>query len=173
MSDKQQVFVRRRLEAVAGLLALGLLLLLVRAVDLQWLQADYLTSLAEKQRYRQYTAIAPRGPILDSKGRTLAESVEIPSIAAMADEVPADRVAELARALGFSTLKVEKKLKRRHGFIWLARQVPPSIAEKVVALKIPGVRVEKEWRRYHPLGPETGHLVGFVESGGGSGREGV
>ena len=172
MSDRQQLFVRRRIEAVAGLLALGLLLLLVRAVDLQWLQADYLTSLAEKQRYRQYTAIAPRGPILDSKGRTLAESVEIPSIAAMADEVPADRVAELARALGFPTAKVAKKLKKRHGFIWLARQVPPSIAEKVVALNIPGIRVEKEWRRYHPLGPETGHLLGFVGIDG-KGLEGV
>lgn len=162
MSDKQQVFVRRRIEAVAGLLGLGLLLLLVRAVDLQWLQADYLTSLAEKQRYRQFTVAAPRGPILDSKGRTLAESVEIPSIAAMADEVPSERVAELARALGLPAKKVERKLNRRSGFVWLARQVPPSVAEKVTALNISGVRIEKEWRRYHPLGPETGHLLGFV-----------
>ena len=162
MSDKQQIFVRRRIEAVAGLLVLGLVLLLVRAVDLQWLQADYLTSLAEKQRYRQFTAVAPRGSILDSKNRTLAESVETPSIAAMADEVPAERMADLARALGLPSKKVEGKLKKRHGFVWLARQVPPMIAEKVMALNIPGVRMEKEWRRYHPLGPETGHLLGFV-----------
>nr|WP_241697666.1 penicillin-binding transpeptidase domain-containing protein [Mariprofundus sp. NF] len=144
------------------MLALGMVLLLVRAVDLQWLQADYLTSLAEKQRYRQFTAVAPRGAILDSKSRTLAESVETPSIAAMADEVPAERIADLARALGLSSKKVERKLKKRHGFVWLARQVPPMIAEKVMALNIPGVRMEKEWRRYHPLGPETGHLLGFV-----------
>ncbi|ATX78854.1 peptidoglycan synthetase FtsI [Mariprofundus aestuarium] len=172
MSDKQQVFVRRRIEAVAGLLALGLVMLLVRAVDLQWLQADYLTSLAEKQRYRQFTAVAPRGPILDSKGRTLAESVEIPSIAAMADEVPAGRVNELARALGLPSEKVDRKLNKRHGFVWLARQVPPSIARKVMALNIPGVRMETEWRRYHPMGPETGHLLGFVGIDG-KGLEGV
>ena len=172
MSDKQQVFVRRRIEAVAGLLALGLVMLLVRAVDLQWLQADYLTSLAEKQRYRQFTAVAPRGPILDSKGRTLAESVEIPSIAAMADEVPAERVNELARALGLPSEKVGRKLNKRHGFVWLARQVPPSIARKVMALNIPGVRMETEWRRYHPMGPETGHLLGFVGIDG-KGLEGV
>ncbi|GAV19538.1 cell division protein FtsI [Mariprofundus micogutta] len=172
MSDKQQVFVRRRIEAVAGLLLLGLLLLVVRAVDLQWLQSERLTTLAEKQRYREYTALAPRGSILDSKGRTLAESVEIPSIAAMADEVPAERMGELASALGLSKKRVQKKLAKRKGFVWLARQVPPSVADRVMALNIPGVRNEKEWRRYQPLGPETGHLLGFVGIDG-KGLEGV
>ena len=170
--DKDNVFVRRRIEALAGVLVLGLLLLLVRAVDLQWMQADTLSAKAEKQRYREYTMMAPRGPILDQKGRTLAESVEIPSIAAMADEVPAARMRELARALGLPLKKVSHKLRKRKGFVWLARQVPPSVAEKVMALNIPGVRQEQEWRRYQPLGPQTGHLLGFVGVDG-RGLEGV
>ncbi len=172
MIDKQQIFIRRRIEAVAGLLVLGLLLLAVRAVDLQWVQSDRLTTMAEKQRYREYTALAPRGSIYDSKGRTLAESVEIPSIAAMADEVPAERMGELASALGLSKQQVQRKLGKRKGFVWLARQVPPSVAARVMALNIPGVRHEKEWRRYQPLGPETGHLLGFVGIDG-KGLEGV
>ena len=172
MSDKQQIYIRRRIETVAGLLALGLLLLVVRAVDLQWLQSERLSTLAEKQRYREYEALAPRGSIYDSKGRTLAESVEIPSIAVMADEVPAERIGELASALGLSKKRVQRKLGKRKGFVWLARQVTPSVAERVMALNIPGVRHEKEWRRYHPLGPETGHLLGFVGIDG-KGLEGV
>lgn len=172
MSDQKQLFVRRRIEAVAGLVGLGMLMLLVRAVDLQVLQSDELTARAEKQRYRQYTAVAPRGQILDSKGRTLAESVEIPSIAVIADEVPVERIGELARALGRSSASVKKRLDGRRGFVWLARQVPPSVAKRVMALEIPGVRLEKEWRRYHPLGPETGHLLGFVGIDG-KGLEGV
>jgi len=166
------VFVRRRIEAIAGLLVLGLLMLIVRAVDLQWVQADSLSAKAEKQRYREYTMMAPRGPILDQKGRTLAESVEIPSIAAMADEVPAERIRELARALGLPVKKVRHKLRKRKGFVWLVRQVPPSVAEQVMALNIPGVREEQEWRRYQPLGPQTGHLLGFVGVDG-RGLEGV
>ncbi|MFQ5519007.1 MAG: penicillin-binding protein [Mariprofundus sp.] len=172
MSGKEQVYIRRRIEVIAGLLALGMLMLVVRAVDLQWMQAEHLTNLAEKQRYRQFTSLAPRGPILDQKGRTLAESVDIPSIAALAEEVPAERVAELASALGMSKQKLRKKLTRRSGFVWLARQVPPSVADQVAALNIPGVRQETEWRRYHPLGPETGHLLGFVGVDG-RGLEGV
>jgi len=172
VSRNEQIYVRRRIEAVAGLLLLGLLLLAVRAVDLQWLQADVLSAKAEKQRYREYTIMAPRGPILDSQGRTLAESVEIPSIAAIADEVPVERVGALAKALGLSASKLKRKLRKRKGFVWLARQVPPSVAEKVMALNIPGIRREQEWRRYQPLGPETGHLLGFVGIDG-RGLEGV
>jgi len=166
------IYVRRRIEVIAGLMMLGLLLLVVRAVDLQWVQADQLSARAEKQRYREYTVMAPRGPILDQKGRTLAESVEIPSIAVMADEVPASRIRELAGALGQSMKKIKHKLRHRKGFVWLARQVSPAVAGKVLALKIPGVRQEQEWRRYQPLGPQTGHLLGFVGLDG-RGLEGV
>ena len=172
MKNNEDTFIRRRIEAVAGLLALGILMLALRAIDLQWLQADHLSNLAEKQRYRQFTTLAPRGPILDQKGRMLAESVQTPSLAAMADEIPSDRIAELARALGMPHKKLQRKLGKRKGFVWLARQVPPSVAAKVMALNIPGVRQESEWQRYHPLGPETGHLLGFVGIDG-RGLEGI
>ncbi|MDX8407518.1 MAG: penicillin-binding protein 2, partial [Mariprofundaceae bacterium] len=171
-TDRQQVFVRRRIEAVAGLIALGIVMLAIRAVDLQWIQADKLSNLAEKQRYRQYTAIAPRGSITDAKGRILAESVETASIAVMADEIPADKIAPLAKALGMPEKVVNRKIHGRKGFVWLARQITPSQAAAVAALNIPGVRKESEWRRYHPLGPETGHLLGFVGIDG-HGLEGV
>lgn len=172
MSQKEMIFIRRRIEAIAGLVALGLVILAVRAVDLQWLQAGQLSDMAEKQRYRQYTVMAPRGSITDSKGRVLAESVEIPSIAAMADEVPAERLGELAKALGMSKKRLQKKIGKRKGFVWLARQMTPARAESVMALNIPGVRKEMEWRRYQPLGPETGHLLGFVGVDG-KGLEGI
>ncbi len=162
MSDKQALYMKRRIEAVAGLLVLGLLLLAVRAVDLQWLQKDHLVNLAEKQRFRQYTVMAPRGAIYDRNGRILAESIEVPSIAAMADEVPKEDYRRLAAALHMSVSKLQHRLKNRKGFVWLARRVTPQQAEAVLALNVPGVRREKEWRRYHPLGPETGHLIGFV-----------
>jgi len=172
VKNNEDTFIRRRIEAIAGLLALGILMLALRAVDLQWLQADHLSNLAEKQRYRQFTAVAPRGPILDQKGRMLAESVQVPSLAAMADEIPSDRINALARALGMPHKKLQRKLAKRKGFVWLARQVPPTVAAKVMALGIPGVRQESEWQRYHPLGPETGHLLGFVGIDG-RGLEGI
>lgn len=172
VKDNEGIFIRRRLEAVAGLMAVGFMMLSIRAVDLHWLQAEELKSAADKQRYRQFEIVAPRGPILDANGRTLAESIEVPSIAAIAREVPEDRIKELAKALEINNKTLKAKLDRNQGFIWLARQVTPAQAEKVMALDIEGVRQETEWRRYHPLGPEIGHLLGFVGIDG-NGLEGV
>jgi len=172
MEKRDAIFVRRRLEAVAGLVAVGMVMLTLRAIDLHWLQGEELKESADKQRYRQFETVAPRGPILDANGRTLAESIEVPSIAAIGREVPADRIAELAKALGISKKELKEKLEKNQGFVWLDRQVSPATAEKVMALNIEGVRQETEWRRYNPLGPEIGHLLGFVGIDG-RGLEGV
>ncbi|MDX8401476.1 MAG: penicillin-binding transpeptidase domain-containing protein [Mariprofundaceae bacterium] len=169
---RRDTAMRRRTEFVAGIVALGFALLIIRAIDLQWLRADTLRDKAEQQRWRTWTAVAPRGPILDARGRVLAESVETPSIAAMADEVPAARIPELAAALGMDAAKLRRRLQGRKGFVWLARQIAPAQARKVMALGIPGVRTETEWRRFHPLGPEAGHVLGFVGIDG-HGLEGV
>ncbi len=153
---------RRRFEVVIGFVVLGLSLMMIRAVDLQWLQADDLTTKAESQRFRQYDIDAPRGTIVDKQGRVLSESVEVPSIAALASELQKEDLPALARALDLSQEQLEKRLAKRKGFVWLSRRVSPKVAKAVQALDITGVRIEKEWRRYHPYGPETGHLLGFV-----------
>lgn len=172
MNGENKLFIRRRLEAVAGMVAIGFTLLTIRAFDLHLLQAEKLNEVAEKQRQRQFEAVAPRGPVLDRSGRVLAESVEVPSIAAIARDVPEERIGELAKALDTDVKALKKKLSRSSGFVWLQRQVAPAMAEKVAALEINGIRIESEWRRYHPLGPETGHLIGFVGIDG-KGLEGI
>ncbi len=153
---------QRRFDVVVGLVVLGLLLMVIRAIDLQWLQADFLTEKADNQRFRQHDVAAARGLIVDVEGRVLSESVEVPSVAAIGAELEAKDLPDLAGALGISLEKLEKRLAKRQGFVWLARQVSPALAADVEALNLPGIRLEKEWRRYHPFGPETGHLLGFV-----------
>jgi cell division protein FtsI (penicillin-binding protein 3) len=162
MSSKDRIFFRRRVDVVAGVVALAMAMLVIRAVDLQWLQAGHLRDLAEKQRYRTFESVAPRGLITDDKGRILANSIEVPSISAIADEVPDDRIPALAKALAMPAGTLGKMLRAHSGFVWLSRQVAPAIASRVMALDIPGVRQETEWRRYQPQGPETGHVLGFV-----------
>jgi len=159
--NKSEIFFRRRIEALTGFIVLGLLLLMVRVVDLQWLQSEKLQDLADKQRERQYTVQAPRGPVVDATGRVLAESIQVPSIAAIGRDVPKESIPALAKTLGISSAKLAARLKNP-GFVWLARQIDPAKARAVAAMDIPGVREETEWRRFNPLGPATGHLLGFV-----------
>ncbi|MDX8392060.1 MAG: penicillin-binding transpeptidase domain-containing protein [Mariprofundaceae bacterium] len=159
--SKADVYFRRRIEALTACFVLALVLLTIRVVDLQWAQSEKLSQLAENQRQRQYTVQAPRGPVLDSSGRILAESIQVPSIAAIGRDVPKDRIDELALALDIPVSRLKSRLKRS-GFVWLARQIDPAKARAVAELEIPGIREETEWQRFNPLGPATGHILGFV-----------
>jgi len=162
LENSQALYVRRKMEIIVALMTLGIVLISIRAVDLHVLKSDDLQAKASKQHFRQYTVSAPRGTITDRHGRMLSKSIEVPSIGVMADELPAKRMPELAKALHIPLVNLEKRLKNRSGFTWLARQVSPAIAEQVKELNITGVRLENEWKRFHPLGPETGHVLGFV-----------
>lgn len=56
--------------------------------------------------------------------------------------------------------------------MYLARQVNPSIGEYITKLKLPGIYLRKESRRYYPSGPVAAHLIG-VTNIDGEGIEGV
>ncbi|MEO0889289.1 MAG: penicillin-binding transpeptidase domain-containing protein, partial [Pseudomonadota bacterium] len=66
--------------------------------------------------------------------------------------------------------KIKKNEKRR--FIYLQRQVSPAMANYIRELKLPGVGLKSESRRYYPAGEVSAHLVG-VTGIDGHGLEGV
>ena len=47
-------------------------------------------------------------------------------------------------------------------FLYLKRHLNPSAAQRVMALKLPGINIQREYRRYYPASEVTGHLVGFT-----------
>jgi cell division protein FtsI (penicillin-binding protein 3) len=47
-------------------------------------------------------------------------------------------------------------------FLYLKRHLDPSSAQRVMAMKLPGINVQREYRRYYPASEVTGHLVGFT-----------
>jgi len=47
-------------------------------------------------------------------------------------------------------------------FLYLERAMPPEEAAHVKGLGIPGVYLQREYRRYYPAGEVTGHVVGFT-----------
>ena len=131
MMNREQIAEKRRLEAVVGIVMLGLFLMVVRAVDLQWLQSDELAAAADSQRTRQFEVAAPRGQILDREGHALSESVEVSSIAAIAADIKKEDIPALAKALDMPLDKLQKRLSKYKGFVWLDRQVSPQVTKQV------------------------------------------
>lgn len=66
----------RRTRFLAYCFAFGIVILVLRLMDLQVLRADFLANAADNFRTRTYVLHAKRGDIKDSKGAVLATSVE-------------------------------------------------------------------------------------------------
>jgi cell division protein FtsI (penicillin-binding protein 3) len=50
--------------------------------------------------------------------------------------------------------------------------LPPDVADKVTALKLPGIHQKNEYRRYYPAGEVTAHVLGFTGAED-NGQEGI
>jgi cell division protein FtsI (penicillin-binding protein 3) len=140
--------------------------LAVRAVYLQGLHNDFLQAKGESRYSRQLTLSATRGMIVDRNNEPLAISTPVESVAASPADMDAtsSQLAHLARLLDMNTRELTKKLvDTKKEFIYLKRQLPPEEASKIVELNIPGVFLQREYRRYYPAGEVTAHLIGFTD----------
>ena len=155
--------------------AAGFLFLLGRAVYLQGLHNDFLQAKGESRYSRVLEIPANRGRITDRNGEPLAISTPVKSIWAVPDEVRMDKqqLARLATLLELPPREIQKRLKDARGeFLYLKRQVPPETAERVAALRIPGLSESREYRRYYPGGDVMTHVLGFTGADD-VGQEGV
>ena len=153
-----------RLYLLLGLVLLMCAAVLTKAASLQIVQADRLAGLA-KQEYRQTITLTPsRGVIYDCNRNELAVSVMVDSVYARPGEVKEANkaAAKLAKALHLSRRKVKADLTASEPFVWLKRQVSPQTAQLVNRLKLPGVAVVPETKRYYPHRELAAHILGFT-----------
>ena len=160
---------------------LGLMALVAQAAYMQIINADSLMGEADKRSLRTQEIQFVRGSILDRNGQLLSVSVPMYSVVAdpkfIFDEnslKDKERWQKLAEALGISygnlIKRVEKDPKSR--FVYLSRQISPTLAQYVKELKITGIILKMEARRFYPRVEETAHLIGYTNIDG-AGIEGI
>jgi len=164
-----------RARAVLVLLSGALVALGGRAFYLQGLNREFLQAKGESRYSRVLEIPALRGRILDRNGEALAISTPVKSIWAIPEDValaPGD-LEQLAAALELPRAEVRRRLGgTERDFVFLRRQVPPELADRVQALGVPGLYQSTEYRRYYPGGEATAHLLGFT-SVDEKGQEGI
>ena len=165
----------RRHLAVAAVLAAAAALVW-RAADLQLTQGAFLQDQGERRHVRVVETPAYRGKILDRNRQPLAISTPVDSVWVDPREFDpqAEGIPLLADLLGIEHARLERQVAARaeRRFVYLLRHVAPEFAERVRALRVPGVNLQREYRRYYPLGEVAGHVVGFTDVDE-RGREGV
>ncbi|WP_018879986.1 MULTISPECIES: penicillin-binding protein 2 [unclassified Thioalkalivibrio] len=165
-----------RLKVVIGVFALAGIALLLRAVDLQVLERDFLTSQGEQRQVRTLTESAHRGMITDRHGEPLAISAPVQTAWANPQDLmeQRDRWSDLAAALEVEPAWLAERIESRSSreFVYLRRHMLPEQAERVAALRMQGVGLTREFRRYYPHGEATSHVLGYTNIDD-QGQEGV
>jgi cell division protein FtsI (penicillin-binding protein 3) len=158
----------------------------VRLVDIQLVQAEELTQLADAHRVQTVTTYGVRGNIVDSNGTVLADSVDRFDITASPRNVnPAgfdlknkdgsktkvsltDAIAEISTLTGADPQQLFTALTAdpHSDFTYLVKSVKLSVFNKVKALRIPWVYSEPHPSRSYPNGAVAGNLVGFIGTDG-------
>lgn len=155
-----------RTAVVLGFLFSALFLLGARAIWLQVIHSGYLQDQGNSRHLRVIQDNSHRGMIFDRHGEPLAVSTPVESVWAEPDALAEvrDRWPALARVLGMSAQEIGQAVRHSQGreFMYLRRHVTPGQAAQVQALEIPGVGLQREYRRYYPSGTVAGHVVGFT-----------
>ncbi|MBK9161672.1 MAG: penicillin-binding protein 2 [Nitrosomonadales bacterium] len=154
-----------RATALFVLLLLGFSGLLGRGVYLQGIHDEFLQKKGDARYSRVIEVSAHRGMITDRNGEPLAVSTPVESVWASPADTEADnsQVRQLARILGMDAEAVRGRLfDTTRDFVYLKRQLPPEQVEQVVRLNLPGVSLQREYRRYYPAGEELAQVLGFT-----------
>ena len=160
----------------------------IRAAYIQVVSPDLLIQRGDNRTLRTRVNPLHRGLIVDRNGQQLAVSVPVRAIWAdpkaiaqsiqdteeKAEEDPSfnlqakqneniKRWQALAEVLGQNIDELKEKVSHpERRFVYLQRQVSPAMAEYVEELKIAGIYLRDESRRYYPSGEVSAHVVGFT-----------
>ena len=177
-----------RFIVVVAVIILVFVGLSIRAAYIQVVSPDLLIQRGDNRTLRTRVNPLHRGLIVDRNGEQLAVSVPVRAIWAdpkviaqsiqeieeKAKEEPGfDLMAKqnqnnkrwqaLAEVLGQNIDELKEKVSHsERRFVYLQRQVSPAMAEYVEKLKIAGIYLRDESRRYYPSGEVSAHVVGFT-----------
>lgn len=164
--QRSQFDLRGRLLLVAAGLGLCSVALIGRAAYVQLINNDFYQREGEARFLREIPIATSRGMITDRNGEPLAVSTPVESVWGNPKEllkVP-DRLPQLAQALGMPLDELTRKLSQKADkeFLYLKRRINPDEAHRIVALGIPGVFSQREYRRFYPQGEAMAHVLGFT-----------
>jgi len=163
---RSRVDLRMRLVGLAAVMGLCSFALVARAFYVQVLDRDFYVAQGQARSLRELPIPTSRGMVTDRNGEPLAVSTPVESVWGNPQEllkVP-DRLPQLAQALDVPLDVLTRKLgqKSTKEFVYLKRRINPDEAKRILALGIPGVSSQREYRRFYPQGEAMAHVLGFT-----------
>ena len=120
--------------------------------------------MARDLHERERTIKAARGRILDAGGNVIADNRTVCTISVIYNQVT-DReevIRSLCSILELSEEPVRKKVEKRSSREIIKTNVDKETGDKIRALKLDGVKVDEDYKRYYPMGSLASKVLGFT-----------
>lgn len=179
---RDKATMRKRGVVVLGFIICFLVLLAIRLSYIMIVEREEYAAGAEEQWTSEVKIDARRGKILDRNGVELAVSANVYRIDFDLNSIKSglerknqtfeDIAPLIAEATGIEESKVLEKLNTKlpsgkpAGSATLVRRVEKDVADKVKDLKIYGVMVSADTKRYYPNGTLASHVLGSTNIDG-------
>src|SRR6059036_2004041 len=162
-----------RVLLVIGLVTLWTTVIVLRLVQLQLLQHEQFTQLAQQRQLMTQSIIAPRGIIYDCRMDELATSITVHTVVAeprrISNLVPVAR--RLAQILVLDPRDLVERMNdpAHKAFQVVRRRIDPKDESKIEALDTDGVYLVEESMRVYPNSRLASNTLGFVNLNGDGG----
>ena len=156
-----------RIKVVFIIMLFLLLLVVFKVFYIQVFQYSKLNKLASSLWSRNLELEADRGKILDRNGVVLADNLTTTSLVLIPNQIKEkDRaVSELSKILGVSEDEMKSHVYKKTSIERVhpeGRRLSFDVADKIDKLKLDGVYLVKESKRYYPNGSLLSHTLGYV-----------
>ncbi|MBV8437708.1 MAG: PASTA domain-containing protein [Silvibacterium sp.] len=163
---------RMRVLNILAFFAIWSVLICGRLVWLQVFRHQDWVERAAMQQERGFDVAPRRGILYDRNLHELAMTVLVDSVYAVPKEI-GDARARTAAALAkivhtdptdsfTSEQQILARLNASRNFAWVARKQDPAIIDKVKALSLKGVYIQKEFKRFYPDNQIAAQVLGYV-----------
>ena len=166
----ERILERSRARRIAAVIWLAFVILLGRLWQLQIAQGDEFLRQSEVNRRRLIRVRAPRGVILDRKGRTIATSRPRFVVSVIPERIQGspDGIRRLSGILQIPEKDLRATIERKQTIKGAPVRVADNADFNIVVqveeqkLLMPGVSVELDQARYYPNGNLFCHVLGYL-----------
>lgn len=155
-----------RVYLVVLLLIIALGGLLWRLLELNLIDRNFLLQQSDSRILREVDLPAHRGMITDQLGTVLAISSPVYSawVNPKYFQASSSQLISLSHDLNIPVSMIDERTNpdSKRGFVYLKRQNPPDVMDRIKELNITGLHFQTEYQRFYPEGEVIAHVLGIT-----------
>lgn len=162
--QKNKTYHRRKILTVFSGCLLIFMLLTVRLIYLMVFCSDYYTEEARELHERERSIKAARGRIMDANGVVLADNKTVCTVSVIHNQIEDKEtvIQALCEHLDLQEAYVRNRVEKYSAIERIKSNVDKQTGDAIRELKLPGVKVDEDYKRYYPYDSLASKVLGFT-----------